>query len=92
MHQIEFIPIVFGDKAEVYSYRIDNDRLSEYHKFVAQFKDTKDKFLANDFQRIALAINRMASDGGLERFFRPESHARDRVYAIPREILKRNKT
>lgn len=92
MHQIEFIPIVFGDKAEVYSYRIDNDRLSEYHKFVAQFKDTKDKFLANDFQRIALAINRMASDGVLERFFRPEGHARDRVYAIPLEIIDRDKT
>ena len=92
MHQIEFIPIVINDKAEIYSYRIDNDRLSEYHKFVARFKDTEDRFLANDFQRIALAINRMAKDGVLERFFRPEGHIRDRVYAIPLEMLKRDKT
>ena len=34
----------------------------------------------------------MAKDGVLERFFRPEGHIRDRVYAIPLEILKRDKT
>lgn len=92
MRQIEFTPIRISDNAEIYSYKIDNDKLSEFHKFVAQYKDTTDRFLANDFQRIAQAINRMATDGVLERFFRNEGHIRDRVYAIPLEIIRRDKS
>lgn len=90
--KIEFSPVNLRGIADIYSIRIGEDRDNEFRKFLILFKSETDKYLQDDFYRIAEAINEISEKGALERFFRPEGKYADRVYAVPKEILRRDKT
>lgn len=90
MRKIEFTPIRLTEYAEIFSIRIENDTLSEFQKFLIMFRDFDDEYVKNDFNRIVEAISIIAEQGALERFFRNEGKYKDRVYAIPLNIVKRN--
>lgn len=83
MPTIEFSPHKFGDGADIYSIKINNDKLSEFQKFIVMFRDSKKQPLLDDFNRIIKTVDKIASEGALERLFRPEGKQLDRVFAIP---------
>lgn len=91
MRKIEFVPVRLTEIAEVFSIRIEDDSLSEFQKFLIMFRDAEDEFIKDDFFRIAEVINQISEQGALERFFRPEGKYKDRVWAIPLEIIGRDK-
>lgn len=92
MKKIEFSPIRLGEAAEIYSIRIDDDKYNEYQKFFIFYKDTSNYYLKDDFDRITTAIEKIAKQGALERLLRTrEGKIKDRVCAIPEEIIRRNK-
>lgn len=90
--KIEFTPVDLRGVADIYSIKIEGDSNSEFKKFLILFQTSSDKYLQDDFYRIAEAIKKISEQGALERFFRPEGAVSDRVWAIPLEILQRDKT
>ena len=85
MAKVEFAPYILRDSADIYSFRIEGEKESEFGKFLVMFKDVEDPYLLDDFNRIVLAISKMSEDGVLENFFRNEGSVYDRVVAIPLE-------
>lgn len=90
--KIEFSPVNLRGIADIYSIRIDGEPNNEFRKFLILFKSETDRYLQDDFFRIAEAIKKISEIGALERFFRPEGKFADRVFAIPRDILHRDKS
>ena len=45
MKKIEFVPFLLTEVTDIFSIRIDGDRLSEVQKFLVMFKDTSDPVL-----------------------------------------------
>ena len=86
MAKVEFAPYLLRDAADIYSFRIEGEKLSAFEKFLIMFKDVGDPYLLDDFNRIVVAISKMSEDGVLENFFRPEGRICDRVVAIPLEV------
>ena len=84
--------MVLTEKSDVYSIRIDEEKNTEFRKFVVLFKDSEDAFLKDDFDRILAAIEKIAQNGALESYFRFEGGIKDRVCAIPLLIKPRDKT
>ena len=91
MRKVEFVPLVLTEKSDVYSIRIDEEKNTEFQKFVVLFKDSEDAYLKDDFGRILAAIEKIAQNGALESYFRFEGGIKDRVCAIPLLIKPRNK-
>lgn len=92
MRKIEFVPVILTDVTDIFTIRIDNDTLTEFHKFLIMFKDTTNPYLKDDLFRIESAINQIAQNGALESLFRPEGKMSDRVCAMPLLIKSRSKT
>lgn len=90
--RIEFTPVDLRGVADIYSIKIDGDSNSEFRKFLILFQSSSDKYLKDDLYRIAEAIKKISEQGALQRFFRSEGAFRDRVLAIPLQILNRDKT
>lgn len=90
MCRIEFVPVLLTDQAEIFSIRKDGESSSEFQKFYIRFKDTEDRYLADDLNRILAAINSIGQNGALERDTKPEGHIYDRVCALPLLSLPRN--
>ena len=90
MRKVEFVPFLLTDVTDIFSIRIDCDRLSEVEKFLIMFKDTANPVLKDDLDRIINGLSQIAENGALERFFRNEGRINDRVVAIPLYILPRN--
>ena len=86
MAKVEFAPYILRDAADIYSFRIEGEKMSEFGKFLVMFKDVDDPYLLDDFNRIVLAISKMSENGVLESFFRREGGMGDRVVAIPLEV------
>lgn len=91
MRKIEFVPVILTDVTDIFTIRIDNDTLTEFHKFFIMFKDTTNPYLKDDLFRIESAINQIAQNGALESLFRPEGKMSDRVCAMPLLIKSRRK-
>ena len=91
MQKVEFVPLMLTEKSDIYSIRINDDKETEFRKFIVLFKDSKDAYLKDDFDRILAAIEKIAQNGALESFFRYEGGINDRVQAIPLLIKPRNK-
>ena len=81
--KIEFKPYRLTNVAEIYSILIDGSPQSELEKFLILYRKTRDPYLLDDYERIVLALNKIAEQGALERIFRNEGKIKDRVYAIP---------
>ncbi|MBR5403226.1 MAG: hypothetical protein IK113_03260 [Bacteroidales bacterium] len=92
MRKIEFVPVILTDVTDIFTIRIDNDTLTEFHKFLIMFKDTTNPYLKDDLFRIESAIKQIAQNGALESLFRPEGKMSDRVCAMPLLIKSRSKT
>lgn len=90
--KVEFVPVNLQGIADIYSIRVDTETESEFKKFLVLFRSETDPYLKDDFFRIAEAIKKISEQGALERFFRPEGRRSDRVWAIPLEIIPRDKT
>ncbi|MDD6003922.1 MAG: hypothetical protein PUC50_17225 [Bacteroidales bacterium] len=68
------------DSASLYTITFD-DGVSEFEKFINKFKDNAT--LQRDYQLILLALEKIALNGALERYFRPEGKMNDGVGALP---------
>jgi hypothetical protein len=90
--KVEFVPILLTEKTDIYTIRLDDDKSTEFHKFLIMFKDTDDEYLKSDLDRILSAIKKISENGALESYFRNESRADDRVCAVPLLIMPRDKT
>mgnify|MGYP003398568226 CR=1 FL=1 len=65
----------------MYTIQFTGEELSEYEKFVQRFKDSAE--LKRDYQIIIYALSKIAYNGALERYFRPEGKINDNVCALP---------
>lgn len=90
--RVEFTPIDLRGVADIYSIKIEGEQASEFLKFLVLFRTETDKYLLDDFNRIAEALKKISEQGALERFFRPEGRMGDRIFAVPLEIRPRDKT
>lgn len=59
-----------NDNVSLYSICFNDNELSEYEKFLVNFRDNAR--LNKDFQTIILALEKIIERGALERFFRNE--------------------
>ena len=91
MRKVEFVPFLLTDVTDIFSIRIDGDKISEVDKFFIMFKDTADPVLKDDLTRIINGLSQIANNGALERFFRNEGGINDRVVAIPIYIVPRDR-
>lgn len=66
---------------KMYTLQFSDANLSEFEKFVQQFKDSGE--LKRDYQIIIYALSKISQNGALERYFRPEGKMNDRVCALP---------
>ena len=69
-----------NDNVSLYSICFNGDGLSEYEKFLINFKDNA--CLNKDFQTIILALAKIIEKGALERFFRIEGKQKDGICAL----------
>jgi len=69
-----------NDNVSLYSICFDGDQESEFEKFLLKFKDNAS--LNADYRNILLALDKIVSQGALERFFRPEGRMGDDVCAL----------
>lgn len=74
-------PVEQGNSASLYTISFVKDDLSEFAKFMSNFKDNA--HLQRDYQIILLALQRIMENGALERYFRPEGKYNDGVCALP---------
>lgn len=72
-----------SEKSALYSISFENDRTTEFEKFVAEFEQNGS--FNRDYQRIIAALQAILNLGALERYFRPEGKIKDSVAAIPIE-------
>lgn len=91
MRLVEFVPFRFTDVVEIYSIRIDNKENTEFQEFVINFKNTDNKYLADDLNSILKSITRMFDCGIKEFYFRPEGKMSDRICALPIYTTPRQK-
>lgn len=87
---VEFKPMLLTQQADIFSIRVNHDIQSEFEKFYILFKDTHDRYLADDLNRILASIKEMGTKGILENGFRPEGKLADRVSALPLLTISRN--
>lgn len=90
--KVEFVPLLLTEKTDIYTIRLNEDKNTEFNKFLIMFKDTKDEYLKGDLDRILTAIEKISENGALESYFRNEGLFKDRVCAIPLLIEPRDKT
>lgn len=69
-----------SENVSLYSICFENDKLSEFEKFIEKFK--KDATINNDYKVILTALSKILEDGALERLFRPEGKMSDNVCAL----------
>ena len=74
-------PVDQGVVASLYTISFENDNLSEFAKFMTNFKDNAR--IQRDYQIILLALQKIMENGALERYFRPEGKYNDGVCALP---------
>lgn len=90
LRRVEFVPLLLTETTDIFTIRLNGEDETEFHKFFILFKDTEDKYLKDDLDRIIAAIDKIAQNGALENYFRLEGKMKDRVCAIPLLISRRN--
>ena len=81
MSEVELILLNEGNKCTLYSIQFSSEDDTEYERFYAKF--IKDAKLNTDLLRIVQIVDKIAEEGALERYFRPEGKMRDSVVALP---------
>lgn len=81
MSEVELVLVNDTDKSTIYTIQFSEESESEYERFYSKF--IKDAQLSQDLLRIVQLLDKIADEGALERFFRPEGKMRDSVVALP---------
>lgn len=82
MGKAKILSVEQTEKAGLFTICFESDNISEFEKFISNFKD--DAYCQRDLQIILSAIQRMlVTSGFLERYFRPEGKMKDNVCALP---------
>ena len=81
MSEVELVLVNDTDKCTIYTIQFSEESETEYERFYAKF--IEDAQLNKDLLRIVQILDKIADEGALERFFRPEGKMRDSVVALP---------
>lgn len=81
MSEVELILLNEGNSCTLYSIQFNSEGTSEYERFYAKF--IQNAKLNRDLLRIVQIVDKIAEQGALERYFRPEGKIRDSVVALP---------
>ena len=81
MSEVELVLVNDTDKCTIYTIQFLAESGSEYERFYSKF--IEDAQLNQDLLRIVQRVDKIAEEGALERFFRPEGKMRDSVVALP---------
>lgn len=81
MSEVELVLVNDADKCTIYTIQFSEEAESEYERFYSKF--IEDAQLSHDLLRIVQVLDKIADEGALERFFRPEGKMRDSVVALP---------
>lgn len=81
MSEVELVLVNDTDKCTIYTIQFSEEAETEYERFYAKF--IEDAQLNKDLLRIVQILDKIADEGALERFFRPEGKMRDSVVALP---------
>ncbi len=79
MSEVELVLVNDTDKCTIYSIQFLAESESEYERFYSKF--IEDAQLNQDLLRIVQLVDKIAEEGALERFFRPEGKMRCRYFA-----------
>lgn len=90
MKDVEFVPFLLTEKADIFSIRLNGNEKTETEDFLIEFKDTQSSPLRNDLNSVLTTINSIGKEGALESFFRPEGLFADRICAIPLLLSRQN--
>lgn len=81
MRELDLVLVNETDNCTVYSIQFLSEDESEFERFYNKFKD--DAEYNPDLMRIVAFINKIATNGAFERYFRPEGRMSDHVVALP---------
>ncbi len=81
MSEVELVLVNDTDKCTIYTIQFASESETEYERFYSKF--IADAKLNQDLLRIVQLVDKIADEGALERFFRPEGKMRDSVVALP---------
>lgn len=91
---IKIEDVVITDTVGIYTFRFEKNSHTEFEDFMLRYKDTENKLIKNDFDRIIKAIDKISKsqEGAIERRFRTnERTMSDNVVAIPLDTQRRRK-
>ena len=71
-----------SEKVSLYSPRFEGEELTEFEKFLFQFKDS----YPNDVAQLVYRLDIIKREGAADRHFRYEGTIRDRVMALPSHL------
>ena len=80
MKTAKIVSIAKSDQVGLYSICFNDDKETEFRKFMRKFKDNA--ALNKDYQAIIHALDRIIANGALERNFRYEGKMKDNVVAL----------
>lgn len=89
MRQVEFVPLLIRENAEVFTIRIDGNENTEFSKMLALVQESGDQYIERDKAEVLKVLTRMTVKGVLESLFRCEGGIDDRICAIPLECTRR---
>ena len=81
MSDVELVIVNDTDKCTIYTIQFSAESETEYERFYNKF--IEDAELNKDMLRIVQLVDKIAEQGAMERFFRPEGKMRDSVVALP---------
>lgn len=81
MSEVELVLVNDTDKCTIYTIQFSAESETEYERFY--FKFIEDAQLNKDLLRIVQILDKIADEGALERFFRPEGKMSDSLVALP---------
>ena len=81
MSEVELVLVNDTDKCTIYTIQFPEEPETEYERFYSKF--IEDAQLNKYLLRIVQIFDKIADEGALERFFRPEGKMRDSIVALP---------
>ena len=81
MSEVELVLVNDTDKCTIYTIQFSEETDTEYERFYSKF--IEDAQLNQDLLRIVQLVDKIANEGALERFFRPEGKMSDSVVTLP---------
>ena len=64
MQKVEFVPLMLTENSDIYSIRVNDDKDSEFRKFIVLFKDSEDTYLRDDLCSSEYSLNTLREQSG----------------------------